>query len=71
MGEHPQYGATPLGGVIAAQNAFRSGSVAGLREPDNFTESMAAFNRRVALEPRLISTIFPAGDGTVIAVKIA
>jgi predicted O-methyltransferase YrrM len=60
-----------LGGVIAAHNAFRGGSVAGLREPDNFTESMAAFNRQVALEPRVISTIFPAGDGTVIAVKIA
>ena len=62
---------TRMGGVIAVHNAFRGGSVAGTRQNDDHGEVMRAFNRRVASEPRLISTIFPAGDGTVIAVKIA
>ena len=57
------------GGVIAAHNAFRKGSVAGLVADDEYTETMRAFNRRVAGDERLISTIFPAGDGMVVAVK--
>ncbi len=57
------------GGIIAAHNAFRSGNIldpninGDVRTTDNF-------NRRVAFDPRVISTIFPAGDGTLIAVKI-
>jgi predicted O-methyltransferase YrrM len=31
---------------------------------------MRAFNRRVATDPRVISTIFPGGDGMVVAVKV-
>lgn len=57
------------GGVIAAHNAFRKGSVVGLAPDDEYTEIMRAFNRRVAEDERLISTIFPAGDGMVVAVK--
>jgi predicted O-methyltransferase YrrM len=60
-----------LGGLIAAHNAFRGGSVAGLRQADSFTEGMIAFNQQVAQESRVISTIFPAGDGTLLAVKIS
>lgn len=60
-----------LGGVIAAHNAFRKGSVAGLVPDDEYTELMRNFNQRVAEDERLISTIFPAGDGMVVAVKIA
>lgn len=59
------------GGVIAAHNAFRKGSVAGLAPDDEFTEVMQAFNRRVAADERLLSTIYPAGDGMVVAVKTA
>ena len=62
---------TPVGGVIAAHNAFRAGSVIESGEADESTQSMRAFNQRVAREPRVISTIYPAGDGTLIAVKIA
>jgi predicted O-methyltransferase YrrM len=58
------------GGLITAHNAFRKGSVAGQVPPDEYTEMMSAFNRRLADDPRLISTIFPAGDGTLIAVKV-
>ena len=60
-----------LGGIIAAHNAFRRGSVAGLGKDDANSELMRQFNRQVANESRLISTIFPAGDGTLISVKIA
>jgi predicted O-methyltransferase YrrM len=61
---------TRIGGVIAAHNAFRGGSVIGERADDAFSEVMRSFNRRVAAEPRVISTIYPAGDGTLLAVKI-
>ncbi len=60
-----------LGGIIAAHNAFRGGSVAGLREDDDQSELMRQFNEQVASQPRLISTIYPAGDGTLISVKVA
>lgn len=59
-----------IGGVIAAHNAFRKGSVFGVGGSDEHTATMQAFNKRVASHPRLISTIFPAGDGMVIAVKV-
>jgi predicted O-methyltransferase YrrM len=57
------------GGVIAAHNAFRKGSVAGQVPDDEFSEIMRRFNKRVAADRRVLSTIFPAGDGTVLAVK--
>lgn len=60
-----------LGGIIAAHNAFRKGSVAGISEDDDHSELMRQFNRQVANEEQLISTIYPAGDGTLISVKIA
>jgi caffeoyl-CoA O-methyltransferase len=60
-----------VGGVIAAHNAFRKGSVAGVVLDDEFTETMRVFNRRVAAQERLISTIYPAGDGMLVSVKTA
>jgi hypothetical protein len=32
------------------------------------TRQMRAFNARFAAEPRLLATIYPAGDGTLIGV---
>jgi predicted O-methyltransferase YrrM len=61
---------THIGGAIAIHNAFRGGSVAGTRQDDDQSERMRVFNRQIANEPRLLSTIFPAGDGTVISVKV-
>jgi predicted O-methyltransferase YrrM len=58
------------GGVLAAHNAFRKGSVAGIAPADQWTEGMKAFNQQVAADQRVISTIFPAGDGTIVAVKL-
>lgn len=62
---------TRLGGIIAAHNAFRKGSVAGIGVPDEFTQTMREFNRDIAGNPRLLSIIYPAGDGTVVSVKVA
>ena len=59
----------PLGGVIAAHNAFSGGRI--FENKDEYTNTMQAFNRHVAEDKRLISTIYPAGDGTVIAVRVA
>jgi caffeoyl-CoA O-methyltransferase len=56
------------GGVLAAHNAFRRGAIL---DPDNRDSAVVAtreFNRRVAEDPRLLATIFPAGDGMTIAV---
>jgi predicted O-methyltransferase YrrM len=61
-----------IGGVIAAHNAFRGGSILKKQNGDaDESELMSQFNHRVAQESRVISTIFPAGDGMLLAVKIA
>ena len=61
----------PVGGVITAHNTLRGGKVADDVEADERTRVMRSFNSRVANDPRVISTIYPAGDGTLVAVRIA
>lgn len=58
-----------VGGILAAHNALRKGSVVGESPEDEYTEIMRSFNRQVAEDRRGISTIFPAGDGMVVSVK--
>lgn len=60
---------TRPGGVITAHNALGHGNVPDPTVTDEFTEQMRAFNRYAAGVPGLISTIYPAGDGTLVAVK--
>lgn len=60
-----------LGGIIATHNAFRRGSVTNNRADDEYSQFMRDFNRRVASEESVISTIYPAGDGTLISVKVS
>lgn len=60
-----------LGGVIAAHNALWYGKVFDQNDQEIDTQAIREFNRRVAQERRVISTIFPGGDGTLVAVKIA
>ncbi len=60
-----------VGGILAFHNAFRGGKVIDPPEDDAGTHAIHAFNQRVAVEPRITGTIYPAGDGTVIAVKVA
>ena len=59
------------GGILAAHNAFRGGRVVDESADEESTRAIREFNRRVAGDERVISTIFPAGDGTLIAVKQA
>jgi caffeoyl-CoA O-methyltransferase len=56
------------GGVVAAHNAFRHGDVVDPGNKEARTRVMRAFNQRLADDPRLLSTIFPAGDGMAVAV---
>jgi caffeoyl-CoA O-methyltransferase len=56
------------GGIIAAHNAFQHGEVVNADNHEANTEAMRAFTRRWASEPRLLSTIFPAGDGMFIGI---
>jgi caffeoyl-CoA O-methyltransferase len=59
-----------VGGVVAAHNAFRGGSVVDPNNQELTTADIRLFNSRMAGEQGLISTIYPAGDGTCIGVKI-
>jgi caffeoyl-CoA O-methyltransferase len=59
------------GGVIAAHNAFRRGLVLNPQDEHPETLALRAFTRRWAAEPRLLSTIYPAGDGTLIGIVIS
>jgi caffeoyl-CoA O-methyltransferase len=56
------------GGILAAHNAFRHGAIVDPKNDDPGTDAIRRFNQRLATEPRLISTIFPAGDGMAVAV---
>ena len=56
------------GGVIAAHNAFRHGSVVDEADHAHDADYMRQFNQRFAREPRLLATIFPAGDGMLIGI---
>jgi predicted O-methyltransferase YrrM len=62
---------TSIGAIIAAHNAFRGGRIVSEHGADEGTQVLRALNQRVADDHRLISSIFPAGDGTLVAVKVA
>src|SRR5262249_17956882 len=51
------------GGLVAAHNAFRQGAVLNTADQSPDMVYMRQFNERFATEPRLLSTIYPAGDG--------
>jgi caffeoyl-CoA O-methyltransferase len=59
-----------VGGVIAAHNAFKQGALLDPAARDADVLAVRATNERFAKDPRLIATIFPAGDGTVIGVVV-
>jgi len=56
---------TRPGGIIAAHNAFGYGGLFAHPDPDGRKAAIRAINDRFATDPRLLSTIFPAGDGLV------
>ncbi|HKZ69567.1 MAG TPA: O-methyltransferase [Anaerolineales bacterium] len=59
-----------VGGILAAHNAFRHGAVADPNDHDPDTETMRAFTGHAAADPRGLSTIYPAGDGMVVVVRV-
>ncbi len=59
-----------VGGVLAGHNAFYHGNIANPESRDVATEAIREFNRRAARDPRLLATIYPGGDGMLVAVKV-
>lgn len=59
------------GGILAAHNAFRGGRIAEPHRTEDALDVSRAFNQRLASDPRLISSIFPAGDGTAFAILLS
>ena len=57
------------GGIVAAHNAFRRGSVIDPVDQDADALALRRFNLQLASAPGVISTIFPAGDGTAVGIK--
>lgn len=56
------------GGVLAAHNAFRRGAILDPETDDPRVQITQRFNQRLAHDPRLISCVFPGGDGIALAV---
>ena len=58
-----------LGGLIAYHNALWDNAALG---PESSPEArtIIELSGRIADDPRLISTVYPAGGGTLLAVKI-
>ena len=62
------------GGLLVTDNVLWSGEVvpglvAAPREPAADTVAIAAYNERLAADPRLTTTWLPVGDGVAIAIK--
>lgn len=57
------------GGVITAHNVLRGGLVADPNNQEERVQLMRNFNQQTSQEQNLISTIYPAGDGMLLAVK--
>ena len=58
------------GGVITAHNTLWGGSVAKPEIKGEAVDLVRDFNRQAASDPRIACTIFPAGDGTLVAVVL-
>jgi caffeoyl-CoA O-methyltransferase len=58
-----------LGGIVTAHNAFRNGRVLAPENDDD--RAMQAFNKALASNPRLESTILAIGDGMAVGIKKA
>ena len=62
---------TRVGGFIVAHNAFLHRTILDFDTDDEGVKAMQMFHKHVASEPRVMGSVFPAGDGTVVTVKIA
>lgn len=61
---------TRSGAIITAHNAFRYGEITNQADQSLDTRTIREINHYAANHPRLCSTIFPAGDGTLVCVKV-
>ena len=57
------------GAVIVCDNLLWKGRVAA-GEHDPATDALRAFNKRIATDPRLITSVLPLGDGTGVSVVL-
>lgn len=57
------------GALIVCDNLLWKGRVAA-GEHDAATDALRAFNKRIATDPRLLTTILPVGDGTGVSVVV-
>jgi caffeoyl-CoA O-methyltransferase len=55
-------------GMVAGHNAFGHGAIVDSADRDPRAVAMRRFNERLADDERFISVVFPAGDGTAVAV---
>ncbi|MCZ6530427.1 MAG: O-methyltransferase [Chloroflexi bacterium] len=55
-------------GMIAGHNAFVHGAIVDSADRDPRAVAVRRFNERLADDERFISVVFPAGDGTAVAV---
>jgi caffeoyl-CoA O-methyltransferase len=58
------------GGMIAAHNAFVHGAILNEHNRGAYVEGTRVFNRRISRDSRFIATIFPAGDGMTVALRM-
>ncbi|MFP4322632.1 MAG: O-methyltransferase [Anaerolineales bacterium] len=57
-------------GIIAAHNAFQGGDILDEGTANPEVQAMQAFNRRLTEEFSLLPSIYPAGDGILVAMKL-
>ena len=57
------------GGLVAADNVLRGGSVIDASVTDADTEGIRTFNRHVHADPRVELALVPTGDGITLALK--
>jgi caffeoyl-CoA O-methyltransferase len=58
-----------LGGIICLHNALWGGAVVSPHQGEA-VDLVKAFNRQAAEDPGVTSSIYPAGDGTLVAVRV-
>lgn len=58
-----------LGGLIAIDNVLWSGRVADPNDHDKITQTIRAFNQKLAKDDRVILTLLPIADGLTLALK--
>ncbi len=58
-----------LGGLIAIDNVLWSGRVADPNDHDKITQTIRAFNQKLAKDDRVVLTLLPIADGLTLALK--